>query len=186
MITAGVYRAYNTWIADTIHGKPTPNQDEKLAATKQVVSEQLVGRSANSVRVGVIQFALGFFLCAVSHRCLASMHSSLGSVPCALRWLVVPCRSLSLAARSQYCCLSWKSASGGVLALHFYFMIFLLLLFICYFFLFFSFLKDLWNFLLPLFLWILLIYYKGEHHVNCSNFHIYALLFYVQIQQTGR
>ncbi|XP_047491898.1 calcium uptake protein 3, mitochondrial-like isoform X2 [Penaeus chinensis] len=53
MITAGVYRAYNTWIADTIHGKPTPNQDEKLAATKQVVSEQLVGRSANSVRVGL-------------------------------------------------------------------------------------------------------------------------------------
>lgn len=53
MITAGVYRAYNTWIADTIHGKPNANQDEKIAATKQVVSEQLVGRSANSVRVGL-------------------------------------------------------------------------------------------------------------------------------------
>ncbi|XP_042874038.1 calcium uptake protein 3, mitochondrial-like isoform X2 [Penaeus japonicus] len=53
MITAGVYRAYNTWIADTIHGKPNPNLDEKLAATKQVVSEQLVGKSANSVRVGL-------------------------------------------------------------------------------------------------------------------------------------
>lgn len=39
MITAGVYRAYNTWIADTIHGKPNANQDEKIAATKQVLEK---------------------------------------------------------------------------------------------------------------------------------------------------
>ncbi|XP_045620995.1 calcium uptake protein 3, mitochondrial isoform X3 [Procambarus clarkii] len=54
MITAGVFRAYATWISDTSLDDCTdPKKKKVLRDTRQVVSEQLVGRSANNVRVGL-------------------------------------------------------------------------------------------------------------------------------------
>lgn len=55
MITAGVFRAYASWVSDTVHDEnPDSEKAKKLKATRQVVSELLVGRSVDSVRVGVI------------------------------------------------------------------------------------------------------------------------------------
>ena len=55
LITAGVFRAYASWVSDTIHHEnPDSEKAKKLQSTRQVVSQLLVGRSVDSVRVGVI------------------------------------------------------------------------------------------------------------------------------------
>lgn len=55
MLTAGVFRAYASWLSDTSQEDSTDSMKLKsLDATRQVVSEMLVGRSANNIRVGVM------------------------------------------------------------------------------------------------------------------------------------
>ncbi|XP_071551333.1 calcium uptake protein 3, mitochondrial isoform X2 [Panulirus ornatus] len=54
MLTAGVFRAYASWLSDTTQDGSTDTKKIKsLDATRQVVSEMLVGRSANNIRVGL-------------------------------------------------------------------------------------------------------------------------------------
>ncbi|XP_045101552.1 calcium uptake protein 3, mitochondrial-like isoform X5 [Portunus trituberculatus] len=54
LITAGVFRAYASWVSDTIHNEnPDSEKAKKLQSTRQVVSQLLVGRSVDSVRVGL-------------------------------------------------------------------------------------------------------------------------------------
>ena len=55
LITAGVFRAYSTWVSETIHDEnPDSEKAKKLKATRQFVSQLLVGRSVDSARIGVI------------------------------------------------------------------------------------------------------------------------------------
>lgn len=55
LITAGVFRAYASWVSDTAHNEtPDSKTAKELKSTKQVVSQLLVGRSLDSARVGVI------------------------------------------------------------------------------------------------------------------------------------
>ncbi|XP_069942826.1 calcium uptake protein 3, mitochondrial isoform X3 [Cherax quadricarinatus] len=54
MITAGVFRAYASWVSDTSQdGNMDSSKAKKLQDTRQVVSELLVGRSANNNRLGL-------------------------------------------------------------------------------------------------------------------------------------
>lgn len=55
LITCGVYRAYSSWLSDTAQDENTDSEKaKKLKATRQVVSQLLVGRKVDSARVGVI------------------------------------------------------------------------------------------------------------------------------------
>lgn len=55
LITCGVYRAYSSWLSDTAQDENSDSEKaKKLKATRQVVSQLLVGRSVDSIRVGVI------------------------------------------------------------------------------------------------------------------------------------
>lgn len=55
LITCGVYRAYTSWLSDTAQDENSDSEKaQKLKATRQVVSELLVGRSVDSARVAVI------------------------------------------------------------------------------------------------------------------------------------
>ncbi|XP_042221265.1 calcium uptake protein 3, mitochondrial-like isoform X4 [Homarus americanus] len=54
MITAGVFRAYASWVSDTSKSDSMDSKKLKsLQDTRQVVSELLVGQSPNNVRVGL-------------------------------------------------------------------------------------------------------------------------------------
>ncbi|XP_068211566.1 calcium uptake protein 3, mitochondrial isoform X3 [Palaemon carinicauda] len=53
MITAGVFQAYATWVSDTTSDKTDDKTAKKLEATKQVVSQLLVGPDAKRIRVGL-------------------------------------------------------------------------------------------------------------------------------------
>ncbi|XP_066971344.1 calcium uptake protein 3, mitochondrial isoform X3 [Macrobrachium rosenbergii] len=53
MITAGVFQAYATWVSDTASDSTDIKTTKKIEATKQVVSELLMGRDAKKNRVGL-------------------------------------------------------------------------------------------------------------------------------------